>query len=80
MSKLNFLNVPKIYSIKPYTMERINGDHLFEIKDLNKKKYFKIIGNILDALDRLHNKKEIQSNKIDIRKVYIEKTFERFRS
>jgi len=80
ISKLNFLNVPKIYSIKPYTMEKINGDHFFEMKNLNTKKYFRIIGNILDALDRLHNKKEIQSNKIDIRKVYIEKTLQRLKT
>ena len=80
IGKLNFSNVPKIYSIKPYIMEKINGEHLFEIKDLNTKKYFKITENILDALDKLHNKKEIQSNKIDIKKVYIEKTLKRLKT
>ena len=80
INKLNFSNVPKIYSIKPYTMEKINGDHLFEMEDLNSKKYFKIIENILNALEKLHNKKEIQSNKIDIKKVYIEKTLQRLKT
>ena len=80
ISKLNFSNIPKIYSIKPYKMEKIKGDHLFEMKNLSTKKYFRIIGNILDALERLHNKKEIQSSQIDIKKVYIEKTLQRLKT
>ena len=80
ISKLNFSNIPKVYSNKPYTMSKINGEHLFEMKDLKTNKFFKIIGNVLDTLDKLHNKKEIQSNKLDIKKVYIEKTLQRLKT
>ena len=80
INKLNFSNIPKIYSIEPYTMSKINGEHLFEMKNLKKNKYYKIIGNILDTLGTLHNKKEIQSKRSDIRKVYIDKTLQRLKT
>ena len=58
VSKLKFKDVPKIYSNKPFKMENINGKHLFDFKDLDSKKFYKIIENILDSLDNLHKKKK----------------------
>jgi len=80
INKLNFKNIPKIYSINPYQMEKINGDHLFEMRDLNAKKFLKIIENVIFTLDKLHNKKEIESNALDIKKIYIEKTLDRLKT
>ena len=80
VSKLNFKNIPKIYSKNPYRMEKIDGHHIFEISNLDKKKISKILENIFTSLENLHSKKEIPSNKKEIENVYIEKTFKRLKS
>lgn len=80
VSKLNFKNIPKIYSKNPYKMEKIHGSHIFEISNLDKKKMRKILENIFISLENLHSKKEIPSSKKEIKNVYIEKTFKRLKS
>lgn len=78
--KLGFKNIPKIISKKPFQMEKINGSHVFDFKDLNKSKTFKIIENTLVSLSNLHERKKIKSNIKDIEEVYINKTIDRLAS
>ena len=80
VSKLKFKDVPKIYSNKPFKMENINGKHLFDFKDLDSKKFYKIIENILDSLDNLHKKKIEPSILSDLNEVYVNKTLNRLSS
>ena len=80
VSKLGFNDVPKIFSEYPYKMEKVNGKHVFEIKQLDKNKIEKILENLFLSLETLHNKAEIISNKNDIENVYISKTLNRLKS
>ncbi len=80
VSKIGYKDIPKIYTKNPFKMEKINGKHLFQLKDLNIKKCNNIIENILFSLNDLHSKKEIKSNKDEIREVYINKTLSRLKS
>ncbi len=80
VSKLGFKDIPKIFSKKPFKMEKIKGKHLFEMNELNTAKFNKIVENILSSLDNLHSKKKSVSNKDDLNEVYINKTLKRLKS
>ena len=80
VSKLGYKDIPKIYSKKPFKMEKINGNHLFELKNLDTNKFNKIIENIIFSLENLHSKKETKSIIKDIQNVYIKKTMNRLNS
>ena len=80
VAALKYKDIPKIYSKKPFKMEKINGTHVFEFKNLDKKKLSKIVDNILLSLENLHLKREEQSIKKDIEEVYIKKTMNRLNS
>ena len=80
VSQLGFKDIPKIFSQKPFKMEKIKGKHLFEMKELKAKKFNKIIENILLSLNDLHSKKKSLSNKNDLNEVYINKTLKRLKS
>lgn len=78
--KLGYKDIPKIVSKKPFKMEKINGYHLFEFKNLDTRKLNKITENILSSLENLHSKKEEKSITKDIHNVYIKKTMSRLNS
>ena len=80
VSKIGYKDIPKIYSKKPFRMEKINGKHLFQFKNLNFKVFNKIIENILLSLNDLHSRKISLSDKADIKDVYINKTLNRLKS
>ncbi len=80
VKSLNFKDIPKIYSEKPFKMERVIGKHLFDMENLNNRSFVKILENIFDSLDNLHKKKEIKSVSKEIENVYINKTLNRLNS
>ena len=80
VSKIGYKDIPKIYSKKPFKMQKINGKHLFQFNELNKAKFNNIIENILLSLNDLHLRKEFASNKAELKDVYINKTLNRLKS
>ena len=78
--KIGYKDIPKIFSKNPFKMEKINGKHLFQFKDLNSKKFNKIIENIFLSLTNLHSKREDNSNAAELKEVYINKTLSRLKS
>ena len=50
VSKIGYKDIPKIYSKKPFRMEKINGKHLFQFKFLNFYVFNKFIDHILFCL------------------------------
>ena len=80
VSNLNFRNIPKIISTNPYVMEKIKGNHVFDLKNLDKKKTYKIIENIITGLSKLHKTSKLLSDKKDLKEVYITKTLDRLNS
>jgi hypothetical protein len=61
-------------------MEKINGTHFFDFKNLSSNKFNKILENILSSLNNLHNKKETNSSINDLKEIYIKKTLDRLSS
>ena len=81
MSKYNFLNIPKIYSVEPLKMEKIEGMHLFEYYNISIKEKREILKNILNTLNNLHNTdKPIEAKREDCIDNYLKKTFDRIDS
>ena len=80
VSKLKYKDIPKIFSYRPYKIEKINGNHLFDLRDLDKKTTNSILENIFISLDNLHNKITKPSISKDIEEVYINKTLSRLNS
>ena len=80
VSAIGYRDIPKVYSKKPFKMEKINGKHLFQFKELNIRSLNKIIENILFSLNDLHNRKVEKSDKTEIKDVYISKTLNRLKS
>ena len=76
-SDLNFKRIPKIYSYAPLEMERIIGNHAYQLKDLTERERRAILANSLDSLMELHTSKNMPSNFNHIKSVYIEKTIDR---
>ena len=80
VSRLGYKDIPKIYNHKDFKMEKIKGNHLFQYENLDKRKFFKIIENILTSLNDLHSKIESDSTIGDLKDVYINKTLNRLKS
>ena len=61
-------------------MEKIKGNQVFDLKNLDKKKTYKIIENIITGLSKLHKTSKLLSDKKDLKEVYITKTLDRLNS
>jgi aminoglycoside phosphotransferase len=74
VEKLGFRRIPNIHSTKPLIMERIHGQHAFQIKDLNKREKRAVLADYLDALTTLHDKMNVNCTVAEVENVYITKT------
>ena len=77
---LGFRRIPKIYSTKPYAMERINGHHAYQINDLTDRERRALLADYLDTLIHLHDLGTQDANLDDIQETYINKTLNRVNS
>ena len=72
----SYSNIPKVLSLDPITLEKIDGLHPFELDSYKDKK--KALDKILEAFEKLHNLSQpIPSNYFSLEKEYYVKTFER---
>lgn len=71
--------IPKILNDNPFTIQKINGKHLYDIQnDMGIKT--RALDLIYDNLNSLHKIKSIPSIKADIDEIYVNKTFDRVNS
>lgn len=78
VKNLGFINIPEIYQYTPLVMKRVNGKNIFEYDCLSKLQKKEILGNMIDALNNLHNIEPTQKADIDdVKTTYIYKTFDR---
>jgi len=80
VSDLGFRRIPKIISTEPYVMERIPGQHAYQMTDLNDRERRAVLADYLDALVSLHDLGTQPSVEQDIRDTYINKTISRVES
>lgn len=76
ISTKSYSNIPKVLSLDPITLEKVDGLHPFEVNSYKDKK--KVLDKILEAFEKLHNLSQpIHSNYFSLEKEYYVKTFER---
>ena len=80
VAKIGFKRIPKIYSISPFVMEKINGIHAYNAADFSDREKRAVLGDYLDALISLHDLGSQLSSKDGIKSVYIDKTRNRVES
>lgn len=79
-SQLGFRRIPKILSETPFVMERVAGQHLYQIDDLSLREQRAVLADYLDALTSLHDKASIDTRHNEVAEVYLKKTISRVKS
>lgn len=80
VSDLGFRRIPKIISQESYVMERVNGNHAYQIKDLSEREKRAVLSDYLESLRHLHDLGTQTSIDDDTKNVYITKTIDRVQS
>lgn len=80
VSDLGFRRVPKIISTQPYIMERIKGQHAYQMTDLSEREKRAVLADYLEALTTLHTLGTQPSVSDDVKETYITKTINRVQS
>ena len=79
----DFVNLPKIYSFDPLTLERIVGDgdsnsiHLYNSQNLSKNDKSTILKQIVDTLKKIHNIASVETDFESFVDAYLLKTYKR---
>jgi GTP:adenosylcobinamide-phosphate guanylyltransferase/thiamine kinase-like enzyme len=77
---LGFRRIPQIISTNPYVMEKIEGQHAYQMKDLTDREKRSVLADYLDSLTALHDLGTQPSVDNDVRETYIKKTIDRVSS
>lgn len=79
VSKNSFTGIPKIYSLNPLVMEKIDGDNIFKA-NLNNEQKKETIDRLVEKLNELHNMQKSVPNVFDMQEDYYSKTMKRLYS
>lgn len=79
-TRLGFRRIPKIVSENPFVMERVKGEHLYQIPDLSRREQRAVFADYLDALISLHDKGHAENRPDEVAEVYVQKTLSRVTS
>jgi thiamine kinase-like enzyme len=80
VSDLGFRRIPKIHSTNPYVMEKINGNHAYQMHDLTEREKRSVLADYIESLTNLHDLGVQPSIEEDVRDTYIKKTIDRVMS
>lgn len=70
----NFKNIPKIYSLDPLTMEKIDGKNIYELTDISFDKKKRILSKIIGCLKSAHSLGKFPADRESYYDAYIGKT------
>lgn len=77
---LGFRRIPRIHSEAPLIMDRIQGQHAYQMHDLTERERRAVLADYLDALTALHDSASEPAIPNDIEEVYLAKTTNRVKS
>lgn len=77
---LGFRRIPKIISTEPYVMERVKGQHAYQMTDLTEREKRAVLADYLDSLTNLHDLGVQGGSYDDVKETYINKTIQRVES
>ncbi len=75
--RFHHLNIPKIYSCGPLTMEYIQGRNLYEYVDIPYDQKAEILKRMVECLDEIHDLDSSTADKDSFYEAYIGKTMSR---
>ena len=78
--RLGFRRIPKIHGRAPLVLERIRGEHAYQMADLTPRERRAVLADYLDALTALHDLDTAPASPEQVREVYLDKTIARVRS
>jgi aminoglycoside phosphotransferase len=78
--RLGFRRIPEIHSKSPLVLERIKGQHAYQMTDLTPRERRAVLADHLDALISLHDLGTAPAPPAEVREVYLDKTVSRVRS
>lgn len=76
IQKMNFQNIPKIYSTNPLTMEKVDGKNIYEY-NLTKDEKKNILEQLIACIEEIHKLEGCQADSESYYEAYIGKTFDR---
>lgn len=79
VQSLEFESLPKIYSLEPLVMERIDGKPIYEYGTLSTEQKKDILRKIVACLDRLHGIASVPADRESCESNYIQKTLDRLK-
>ena len=77
---LGFRRIPKIISTEPYIMQRIQGDHAYQMQDLSDRERRSVLADYIESLTQLHDLGTHPSSDDEVKETYISKTISRVES
>jgi hypothetical protein len=80
VNDLGFRRIPQIISTDPYILERVRGQHAYQMTDLSNREMRAVLADYLDSLINLHDLGVQPGNNDDVREIYINKTIQRVES
>lgn len=75
--RLGFRRIPKVYETSPLTLERIKGQHAYQMNDLTEREKRSVLSDYLDSLTSLHDTGSAPASSSDVKEVYLNKTVSR---
>jgi GTP:adenosylcobinamide-phosphate guanylyltransferase len=76
VSQMKFKNIPRVISRAPFIMERIDGNHPFDL-NISEVEKRRVLDNILNCFDDLHRIDAMPSDYEAIRDIYYQKSIDR---
>ena len=73
----NFNNIPKIYSLEPLKIEKIDSNNIYDYIYISFEEKKKILTQIIDCLKSVQNLEKVPANKVSLDDAYIGKTKDR---
>lgn len=77
VKNMGFHNIPRVYEMKPLTLERICGGNVYDYGVLPKEQRQNILQEIICCLKKLHTLDCRPADSESVYKAYVQKTFER---
>lgn len=77
---LGFRRIPKIISTEPYVMQRIRGDHAYQMAGLTERERRSVLADYIESLTQLHDLGTQPSVDNEVKETYILKTINRVES
>lgn len=79
IQKYGFTQIPKLYSLEPLTMQKIDGTNIFKT-DFSVEQKKIVIDNLVTSLEALHKLKTVPADTFSVMEAYYHKTFDRLES